>query len=115
MRAVPVVDDLGDYFEVALNAGASRDFIESNIKTTAGQQGIAGSAVRTAPIPLPPSVEARLISESVNTAALIASELETELAKRDAEVSRLRQSILAAAFSGKLISKAKKPKKQEAA
>jgi type I restriction enzyme S subunit len=105
MRARPVLPDkkLAEYMEIALNCGASRSFIDRNIKTTAGQQGIAGSTIRRCPVPLPPLSEAHRIVDSVWSKLAEAEQLEAALARLAADGVRARQSILRTAFSGRLI------------
>ena len=44
-RLVPAAAELSSFFEIALNSGASRRFIDSEIKTTAGQHGISGGSI----------------------------------------------------------------------
>ncbi|MEO6823890.1 MAG: hypothetical protein ABI167_04030, partial [Nitrosospira sp.] len=43
---------LSSYFEKALNAGVSRQFLESKIRTTAGQSGISGDDIKNVPVPI---------------------------------------------------------------
>ena len=98
-RPAPGVDGLGMFLELAVAAGVSRKHIAANIRTTAGQKGIAGSAVRACPIPLPPLPEMQEIMR-------ICGELLSEgLAADDGseETATLRQSILHAAFTGRLV------------
>ena len=92
-----------DYLELCLNVGESRTFIRRNIKTTAGQQGIAGGDLKLTPIPLAPAEEQLKIADRVRDAlsriSVLEAWCETEL-KRSAT---LRQSILKSAFSGQLV------------
>lgn len=105
IKARPVaIEDLGpEYLELAWNSGATRSFIADHIKTTSGQQGIAGSDIKIAPFPLPSLAEQRVISERLweafDKAEKIEALCETEL-KRSAS---LRQSILKDAFAGRLV------------
>lgn len=91
------------YLETAWNCGECRRHIASNIKTTSGQQGIAGSDIKTAPFPLPSLIEqceiAIRVREALGRVTTMEEWCETEL-KRSAS---LRQSILKQAFSGKLV------------
>ncbi|MBW6400314.1 hypothetical protein KPL78_20810 [Roseomonas sp. HJA6] len=97
-RPLPGFSDLAEYLEVALNAGPSRAYIARNIRTTAGQKGIAGSSIRACPVPLPPRRELVAIVAAVREAQTDATELPA-----DEFAARLRQSILHAAFTGRLV------------
>jgi type I restriction enzyme S subunit len=99
-RPAPGVEALGAFLELAVAAGASRKHIAANIRTTAGQKGIAGSSVRACPVPVPPLSE---MQEIVRMAGDLLSE---GLAVDDEEgqSTALRQSILHAAFTGRLVS-----------
>lgn len=91
------------YLEFALNSGCSRSFIETKIRTTAGQSGVSGEDVKLMPIPfcsLPEQEEIVRILEAQFEA------IEQNERKIDAALARsaaLRQSILKRAFSGKLV------------
>lgn len=102
-RPIGLPDLSTDYLELAWNCGVTRQHIAKNIKTTAGQQGIAGSDVKTAPFPLPSGPEQIEIATRVwdvfDRTEAMAKWCETEL-KRSAS---LRQSILKDAFAGKLV------------
>lgn len=105
MRAEPAFDDdsLFDYLEMAANCGTTRSFIAAYTKTSAGQHGVSGETVKTAPVPLPPATEmaeiVRLVRGSLNehrdTVTLCSGMART--------TARLCQSILSAAFQGKLL------------
>lgn len=102
-RPVPTAGLNTDFLEAAWNAGETRRHIAANIKTTSGQQGVAGGDIKAAAFPLPPAEEQQLIAELIWDAFdRIARGLEhcqTELARSAA----LRQSILKDAFSGRLV------------
>lgn len=92
-----------NYLELAWNTGETRRHIAANIKTTSGQQGIAGGDIKAAAFPLPPPEEQALISDLVWDALdriKRAQEwCQTELTRSTA----LRQSILKDAFAGRLV------------
>lgn len=97
-RPLPNFPELAEYLQIALNAGASRTYIVKNIRTTAGQKGIAGSSIRACPVPLPPRHEVIEIVRAYHDAHNGISELPTH----EFALS-LRQSILHAAFTGCLV------------
>lgn len=91
------------FVELAVNCGAGRKHIAANIKTTAGQQGLSGESLKETPIPIPPPTEAaeilRRLSDALSAAAGTLSLLDAEAA----DAARLKQSILKAAFEGRLV------------
>ena len=97
-RPLPGFADLSEYLEIALNAGPSRAYIARNIRTTAGQKGIAGSSIRACPVPLPPRSELAAIIAAVREAQAEATALPPE-----GFADQLRQSILHAAFTGRIV------------
>ena len=96
-------DDLGDYLELAMNAGAARAFVKAYTKTSAGQHGVSGETVKRAPVPLPPAHEITEIVGQYRAASEQADEGWLESAPLENAASTLRQSILAAAFRGDLV------------
>ena len=91
------------FLEKVLNSGFSRAFIETKIRTTAGQSGVSGSDVKDTPIPLCSLSEQREIVRILEEqfSAIEQNECEIDAALERAEA--LRQSILKKAFSGKLV------------
>ena len=91
------------FVELAVNCSAGRKHIAANIKTTAGQQGLSGESLKETPIPIPPPAEAaeilRRVSEALSASADTLSLLDAEAA----DAARLKQSILKAAFEGRLV------------
>lgn len=103
VRLHEVLSDHLGLVELAVNCGVGRKHIASNIKTTAGQQGLSGESLKETPIPIPPPAEAAEILRRVSEA--LAASADT-LAMLDAEAAaavRLKQSILKAAFEGRLV------------
>jgi type I restriction enzyme S subunit len=103
VRLEPVLSMLAEFVELAVNTGAGRKHIAANIKTTAGQQGLSGESLKATPIPIPPATEAaeivRRVSDALSTAADTLAVLDAEAA----DAARLKQSILKAAFEGRLV------------
>jgi len=92
------------YLERALSSGCSRAFIETKIRTTAGQSGISGDDIRNIPVPLCSKEEQIQINLELE---LKLSEVDQLMDVIDSSLHHsfaLRQSILQKAFSGKLVS-----------
>ncbi|MCD2179089.1 restriction endonuclease subunit S [Rhizobium sp. C1] len=103
VRLDPAIQDHAGFFELAVNTGSSRKHIASNIKTTAGQQGLSGESLKLTPIPIPPPNEASEILKRVKQAMGSFSDCQTLLQGQAADASRLRQAILKSAFEGTLV------------
>jgi type I restriction enzyme S subunit len=98
---LPLID--AGYIEKAVNCGASRAFIESRIRTTAGQAGISGADLKAMPVPICSVEEQKAINEIVEDQLSGLVRLEAEVESRLAQAEALRQSILKKAFSGRLV------------
>jgi type I restriction enzyme, S subunit len=103
VRLEPVLSMLAEFVELAVNTGASRKHIAANIKTTAGQQGLSGESLKATPIPIPPPAEADEIVRRVSDALSASADTLALLDAEAADAARLKQSILKAAFEGRLI------------
>jgi type I restriction enzyme S subunit len=91
------------YIEIAFAAGSVRRSVEGRLKTTAGQVGIAGSQLRTVPVPLPSlDVQAQIVS-TVRDQLSRADALSSALHYARMRAEALRRSILASAFRGELV------------
>jgi len=90
------------FVAIMANAGASRSYMSKRIRTTAGQSGISGTDVKGLPIPLPPLAEQERIVEEVERRLSVVDELEATVTANLRRATRLRQSILQQAFSGRL-------------
>ena len=92
-----------EFLEKALNSGFSRAFLETKIRTTAGQSGVSGSDIKDTPALLCSLAEqheiVRILEEQFS--AIEQNEREIDAALQRAEA--LRQAILKRAFSGKLV------------
>ncbi len=97
---------LPGYIEKAINCGASRHFIETRIRTTAGQSGISGSDIKSMPIPLCNSAEQIIIKDRIDEELSRVSLLWADIEENLDLVEALRQSILKKAFSGQLVTQA---------
>ena len=96
------------YLQYASNCGASRKFILSKLKTTAGQTGIAGGEIKQIPIPLAPIEEQQLIVSELESKLTVCDKIEETISQSLQQAETLRQSILKKAFEGKLVTNLKK-------
>jgi type I restriction enzyme S subunit len=91
------------FLEITLNVGASRDFIASRVRTTAGQSGISGGDLRSIPVPLAPWAEQQRIVTEAERRLSVIDELEMQVGADLKRAQRLRQAMLKRAFEGKLV------------
>lgn len=70
---------------------------------TAGQLRVPAGFLRSAPIPLPPTDQQRLIVEHIESTADRIDSLERSFQSALNELERLRRSVVAEAFSGRLV------------
>ncbi|WP_416676933.1 restriction endonuclease subunit S [Egbenema bharatensis] len=94
---------LPKFLEIVCNVGVSRAHIEQHIKTSAGQHGIAGSDLKSTPIPLPPVAEQKAIVEIVGNQFSALKRLISTSDFCSESLQCLNQSILAKAFRGELV------------
>ncbi len=92
------------YISYVSNQGASRQYVIDKLKTTAGQKGIAGTEIKSIPIPLAPLEEQQSIVTAIETRLTACEAMEKEIEVQLNNAAQLRQSILKKAFSGQLIS-----------
>lgn len=94
---------LPEWIAAYVSAGRGRSEIEKRLKTTAGQVGISGSQLKTVPIAVPPLSYQEEAAEKIG---LVLGEQERnrqQLAELAMKGQALRRSILADAFSGRLV------------
>lgn len=103
IRVVLYSDDVAAYIEVVGNSGASRSFMESRIRTTAGQSGISGEDVRNLPIPFCPAGEQLRIASEVARRITTVSATQAQVVSNSLRAEKLRRAILEEAYSGMLI------------
>ncbi|OBS08179.1 hypothetical protein Thpro_022429 [Acidihalobacter prosperus] len=87
------------YLVLAANVGKSREHVDVLIKTTAGQQGIAGGEIKKMPLPLPPIEEQHRIVAEVDRRLSLLRGTEAQVDANLQRAGRFRQSILSKAFS----------------
>jgi type I restriction enzyme S subunit len=97
---VPTSVLLPAYLVIAASTGQGRDFIESKIRTTAGQSGISGADIKALPLSIPTLHEqVRIVAEVGRRLSLVRgveNEVDANLMRADA----LRQSVLTTSFAG---------------
>ncbi len=95
---------LPEFLVTLASAGRAREYIESKIRTTAGQSGISGGDLKSLPLDIPSLGEQEQIVAEVERRLSVIDELEAAVEANLTRADRLRQSILQRAFSGKLVS-----------
>ena len=80
-----------------------RSQIENSAKTSAGIWKVSQDDLLRIRLPLPPELECRLALERSSELMRSTEEATSSLDGELSTISRLRQSVLAAAFSGKLV------------
>jgi len=95
-----------EYIEFAANCGASRAFVVSRARTTAGQTGVSGSDIKSIPVPVAPLDEQTEIVNEIDARLSVVDEVERTIAAALKQAEALRQSILKKAFEGRLLSEA---------
>lgn len=91
------------FLQLATNTGPSRRFVESRIRTTAGQAGISGGDIKQTPVPLPPRAEQAQIADEAERLLTLADAAHEILVANALRTDRLRQAILKWAFEGRLV------------
>lgn len=84
------------------NTGISRKFLESRIRTTAGQSGISGSDIKAMPAIVCSLAEQTQIVTILEQKLTACDTLATELASQLKQAELLKQAVLKSAFSGKI-------------
>jgi type I restriction enzyme S subunit len=92
-----------DFVAMACTGGPARRIIQAAVKTTAGQAGIAGKDLKKVPIWLPPLDEQRARVRSYRKWETLIARLEAEVTKAERRSEKLRRSLLAEAFAGRLV------------
>jgi type I restriction enzyme, S subunit len=94
---VPTSVLLPAFVVIAVSTGRGRDFIESIIRTTAGQSGVSGSDIKAIPISIPPLGEqVRIVAEADRQLSLVRG-VEYEVDVNLKRAQSLRQATLAKA------------------
>ena len=94
---------LPGYIEKAVNCGISRHFIETRIRTTAGQSGVSGSDIKEMPVPLCNLAEQLEIQDRVDEKLSGAYRLLADIEQNLDRAKSLHQNILMKALTGNLV------------
>ena len=94
---------LQEFLVILASTGRARRYVESKIRTTAGQSGISGGDLKSLPLDIPRVEEQRQIVAKVERRLSVIDELEATVETNLTRADRLRQSILSQAFSGRLM------------
>lgn len=106
IRAVVNSTEINNTFLMyGFNTSISREFIESRIRTTAGQSGISGSDIKAIPVIICSLAEQTQIVAILESKLTACDQLAAELAKQLKQADLLKQAVLKAAFSGSLLDK----------
>ncbi len=106
IRAVVNSTEINNTFLMyGFNTGISREFIESRIRTTAGQSGISGSDIKAIPVIICSLAEQTQIVAILESKLTACDQLAAELSKQLKKAELLKQTVLKAAFSGSLLDK----------
>jgi type I restriction enzyme S subunit len=94
---------LPEYTEIFFQAPAVHDRVTAKAKSSAGQNGVSGSDIKTQPLALAPLAEQQEIVRRVEALFKTADALKARYRRAKAHVDKLTQSILARAFHGELV------------
>lgn len=105
IKCTPKVNDIvhSKFLSYYLSQGNARKYLRSKIKTTSGQNGIAGSDIKNTIVHLPDLDVQKRIVLNIETKLSAYESIENTLNLAFEQVSALRQSILKHAFEGRLI------------
>ena len=96
---VPTDQLLPAFLVISASTGEGREFIESMIRTTAGQSGVSGSDIKAIPLSIPTMAEQTRIVAEVDRHLSIIREVEAEVDANLQRAQALRQATLAKAFA----------------
>ena len=95
---------LPEFLVILASTGRARNYIESKIRTTAGQSGISGGDLKSLPLDIPQIGEQQHIVAEVERCLSLIRGLEAAVQANLTRADRLRQATLHDAFSGTLTS-----------
>ena len=95
---VPLSTLLPEFLVIAASTGSARAYLESKIRTTAGQSGISGSDLKALPLELPSRIEQRRIVDEVDLRFTLIRGAEGQVDANLKRAERMRQAVLQTAF-----------------
>ena len=95
---------LSKFISSYINSLYGRNWVKSVVTQQVGQANVNGTKLKALIVPLPPLAEQHRIVTEVDRRLSILRETEAQVKANLQRAERLRQSILAAAFSGRLVS-----------
>lgn len=105
IRVRTATSSLTEWIWRAANSPLGRKYMMDKASGTAGTMPkISGEILRNLPVPIPPPAEATEILRRVSDALAASADTLTLLDAEAADAARLKQSILKAAFEGRLVS-----------
>lgn len=96
---VPITTVLPEFLVIAASTGRARKYIESKIRTTAGQSGISGGDLKSLPLNIPWVAEQHRIVAEVDRCLSMAAGAEAQIEANVLRAARLRDATLRNAFS----------------
>lgn len=96
-------DVIAEWAMIWFMSPMGRDLILSVASSTSGLYTLSISKIAGLSLPIPPTHERREIVARVSELLSVGTETDEAIAQRQIEAARLRQSVLAAAFSGRLV------------
>ena len=106
-KLIRVIADRGsvlpEWIAAYVTAGTGRREVELRLKTTAGQVGISGSQLKSVPIAVPPISYQQHAVDKIWTVLAEQERMRRALSSAQSRIEALRRSVLAQAFSGRLI------------
>ena len=95
---VPNQKLLPSFLVIAASTGEGRAFIESMIRTTAGQSGVSGTDIKTVSLSIPSAAEQVLIVAEVDRHMSVIREIEAGINNNLRRSQMLRQKVIAKGF-----------------
>jgi type I restriction enzyme S subunit len=92
--------DMLSYF---INSPYGRRYISSVATQQVGQANVNGTKLSLMPVPLPPRIEQRKMVERIRSLISMVDEVEESVRQADYYIDRMNASVLAKAFTGKLV------------
>ena len=90
------------YLAYYMSQGEARKYLRSKIKTTSGQNGIAGADIKKTVVYVPDLEKQSEIVEKIETRLSVCDQIEKTVDTALQQAEAMRQSILKKAFEGKL-------------